>query len=618
MEALFRMKNKLNLCKQFLASNIGIIFFYLTPLATFLMVEVLEFGGSDSECMLPNSFAFWANLMFYYGVFLLFRAVTGRTRFSIIFLNLVFLIFGIINYYSIDIRNSPVVPWDLYAIGTAAQALDGFTWTIPPQVIACVAGCIIWWVITMRMKFPVPKVRGRVEAFAASAVMLTAFTLIATVGRDNFYISAWRQVTANRRNGMALNFTINMDSLFNEAPSDYSKENANTILSSVSSENTTEATAEQPNIIAIMDETFADLSILGDLNLENVDDVMPFVHSLSEDDNAITGQLVVPAFGGGTCNTEYEYLTSNTYTFFKSGSYPMLQYIHDETESLGSVLSEQGYKTVAMHPYYGSGWGRNRAYPLMGFDTFLDIDSFDEETTEYLRRYVSDNSSFDKIIETYESNNEESDDPLFMFNVTMQNHCGYDTVYDNFPETVEFEYDSLYPYTKQYLSLIQESDRAIQRLVEYFSEQDEPTIIVFFGDHMPYIENSFYNHLTLYSTKTDAEIEMDKHTVPFFIWANYDIEGYDAGRISANYLGPMTLEVAGAQMSEYQEYVYSLKKEYPVISATGCIDKDGIFVPLEMAAQDLHDYKIVQYENVFDSEGSNTGSSQSAAGSAAS
>ena len=80
----------------------------------------------------------------------------------------------------------------------------------------------------------------------------------------------------------------------------------------------------------------------------------------------------------------------------------------------------------------------------------------------------------------------------------------------------------------------------------------------------------------------------------------------------------MTLEVAGAQMSEYQEYVYSLKEEYPVISATGCIDKDGIFVPLEMAAQDLHDYKIVQYENVFDSEGSNTGSSQSAAGSAAS
>lgn len=341
-----------------------------------------------------------------------------------------------------------------------------------------------------------------------------------------------------------------------------------------------------------------------------------FVRSLSGDDNAITGQLVVPAFGGGTCNTEYEYLTSNTYAFFKSGSYPMLQYVHGETESVASVLSEQGYNTVAIHPYYGSGWARNRAYPLMGFDTFLDIDSFDDETTEYLRRYVSDNSSFDKIIETYEANEAESDNPLFLFNVTMQNHCGYDTVYDNFPETVEFEHDSLYPYTKQYLSLIQESDQAIERLVEYFSGQEEPTIIVFFGDHMPYIENSFYNYLTMYSDKTEAELEMDKHTVPFFIWANYDIEGYDAGRISTNYLGPLTLDVAGAQMSEYQEYVYSLMEQYPVISAVGCVNSYGVYVPLEMAAQDLHDYKIVQYQNVFDSEDS--ADAGSSAGSAAS
>ena len=121
MEALFRMKNKLTFCKQFLASNKGTLFFFLTPLATFLMVEVLEFGGSNSECMLPNSLAFWVNLLFYYGVFLLFRAVTGRTRFSIIFPNLVFLIFAIINHYSIAIRNAPVVPWDLYAAGTAVH-----------------------------------------------------------------------------------------------------------------------------------------------------------------------------------------------------------------------------------------------------------------------------------------------------------------------------------------------------------------------------------------------------------------------------------------------------------------------------------------------------------------
>ena len=126
-----------------------------------------------------------------------------------------------------------------------------------------------------------------------------------------------------------------------------------------------------------------------------------------------------------------------------------------------------------------------------------------------------------------------------------------------------------------------------------------------FGDHMPYIENSFYNHLTNGSMRTVAELEMDKHTVPFFIWANYDIreEDYeDIGRISANYLGPLTMKVAGAQLSEYQEYVYSLKEQYPVISSSGCINSNGAYVPLDMAASDLHDYKIVQYRNVFDND----------------
>lgn len=600
------MKNKLNLCKKYLASHFQEIFFYLSPLATFIMVEILEYGGIDSECLNPVKLSFWANILFYYGIFMLFRAITGRPRFTIIFLNFVFLIFGICNHYSIAIRNSPIVPWDLYAIGTAAEALGGFTWTIPVEVIACTIGCVIWWCLTIRlMKFSKQKIRTRVQSFALSAAMITGFVLFGTIGSGNFYISAWRQVTANRKNGMALNFTINMDALFVEEPTDYSKKTASTILSSVPADEITEETTVQPNIIAIMDETFVDLSILGDLGLENTNDVMPFVHSLSGQDNTITGQLVVPAFGGGTCNSEYEFLTSNSYAFFKGGSYPMLQYIHGKTDSLASVLSEQGYNTVGMHPYYGSGWNRKNAYPLMGFDTFLDIDDFDEETTEYLRRYVSDNSSFDKVIETYEKNNAESDSPLFMFNVTMQNHCGYDTTYENFPETVEFEFDSIYPYTKQYLSLIQESDRAIEQLVNYFREQEEPTIIVLFGDHMPYIENSFYNHLTNGSMRTVSELEMDKHTVPFFIWANYDIdeEDYDdIGRISANYLGPLTMKVADAQLNEYQEYVYSLMDQYPVISSSGCINKDGAYVPLDMAASDLHDYKIVQYRNVFDND----------------
>lgn len=585
--------------KQIFKTHCGLLFFYLTPLAMFLTVEILEFGN-ESYCMLPWTLAFWVNLMAFYGVYLLIRAITGRTHLTICLLNILFLILGTITYYSIDIRNAPVSPWDLTAAGTALNVLDGFDLTPPPQVIACIIGVFLWLFLSHRLKkagkYPKPALRERLESLAASVVLIVSFSLVAVFGQGNFYISTWRQVTANRQNGMVLNFVMNCGTLFNPEPSGYSEDTAKEILASTDGTYEVDEDEEQirPNIIAIMDETFSDLSILGDLHLTNVDDVMPFVHSLSKKKNTITGQLVVPAWGGGTCNSEFEFLTSNTYAFFQSGSYPMLQYVHQSTDSLASVLAAQGYQTVGIHPYYGSGWGRSRAYPLMGFEQFLDVEDFVDP--EILRRYISDKSSFEKVIEMYE--NKDKDTPLFCFNVTMQNHCSYDTIYDNFPEDVEFEHENIYPLTKQYLSLIKRSDESIKKLIKYFKKQEEPTIIVLFGDHQPYIENSFYNYLNSGSGKSSAELTMDQHTVPFFIWANYDIEGYDAGRISANYLGPLTLDTANLEMSEFQEYVYSLMDEYPVISCVGCIDKNGIQVPLEVA--DLSDYKIVQYHNVFD------------------
>ena len=192
-----------------------------------------------------------------------------------------------------------------------------------------------------------------------------------------------------------------------------------------------------------------------------------------------------------------------------------------------------------------------------------------------------------------------------MFNVTMQNHCGYDTVYDNFEESVSFTYDYAYPLAKQYLSLIKESDSAIEELIEYFRQSEEPTIVVFFGDHQAYIEDSFYTELFQDSNKSEAEIELDKHTVPYFIWANYEIdeEKYSdlPERISANYLGALTLDVAGLNLSQYQQYVYGLSDEWPVISSSGCVDSNGYLYSLDdpKVTEALADYKIVQYENVF-------------------
>ena len=204
---------------------------------------------------------------------------------------------------------------------------------------------------------------------------------------------------------------------------------------------------------------------------------MPFVHSLQNGaDNTITGYLNVSVCGGNTADTEFEFLTGNTMAFLPAGSIPYQQYIKDTTPSLASYLKGLGYETYAQHPYNASGWNRETVYPLLGFENMAFAPDY--LSRDVIRNYISDKTSFEKIIETYE--NKPEDKPAFIFNVTMQNHGGYTDTYWNFTNTINAKglgNDAL----NQYLSLIKLTDSDLSSLISYFKEQDEKTIIVFFG-----------------------------------------------------------------------------------------------------------------------------------------
>ena len=118
-----------------------------------------------------------------------------------------------------------------------------------------------------------------------------------------------------------------------------------------------------------------------------------------------------------------------------------------------------------------------------------------------------DRSDYYKIFEVYRY--KTPDTPLFMFNVTMQNHGGYiPDENDNFTQTIHLtgEYAGKYPEVDEYLSLVKESDKAIEELLAYFSEVDEPTAIIFFGDHQPNVPSAFYDEL-LRNTDGDSAPE---------------------------------------------------------------------------------------------------------------
>jgi len=353
---------------------------------------------------------------------------------------------------------------------------------------------------------------------------------------------------------------------------------------------------KRPNIIVIMDEAFSDLAVRGDFTTN--EDYMPFIHRLQQGaENTRTGYLNVSVLGGNTANTEFEFLTGNTIGFLPQGSVAYQQYVQKETPSLASYLKELDYHTVAIHPYYASGWDRDRVYPLLGFDEFLSQDDF--TNPKRIRNYISDESSFAKIIELYE--NKKEGEPLFVFNVTMQNHSGYEEEFHNFtPDITVDGIDS--KALSMYLSLVKQTDSALQGLIDYFSQADEDTMIVFFGDHQPttYVSNPILrNNKVNPETLTDEE-NLLKYKVPYVIWSNFDIEEQTDGETSANYLAMDVLENCDLPLPALQSSLTGLRKEYPVISAAGVREADGTLTTVKQCGEALNDYRSLEYYLLFD------------------
>ena len=382
-------------------------------------------------------------------------------------------------------------------------------------------------------------------------------------------------------------------------------------------------TKKQPNIIMIMNESFADLDALGDL--ETNIEVMPFFNSLKE--NTIRGSLQVSTHGGGTACTEYEALTGNSQSFLSAGAVAYSASMHDTSPSIAWNLRAQGYQTEAFHPYYASGWSREKAYAYMGFERFValedlvpqsilemtaadrigaiekEVDPSDGDV--YNRDYMSDHYDFKIVEDMYEARNKSR--PYFMFNVTIQNHGGYLDPSANFQEEVRItNMDGTYPQANRYLSLMHASDKAFEKLIGYFKNVKEPTIVVMFGDHLPSLEKEFYTELFGEAPENfDITKNQAYHQTPFVIWANYDIPEKDMGTISTNYLSPLILETAGLKLTDYERYLASLYKSLPVISNLGYVDTKGeafYQIPENQSAikRLVNDYQCVAYNNLMD------------------
>ena len=516
------------------------------------------------------------------------------------------LLIGLIDYFVVQFRSNPVMPWDIYSIKTAAVVADNYDYSLEPQAIICVGILLLifagTWFIPKWDKLLTPlRIAGSVIGLILLILLTNYVQTPQAVKTFHLYDKLFTPNTMTYKDGTVVAFLMQCQYLKVEEPKGYSKDKAESILADIESvvneplSSESESIEELPNIIVIMNEAFSDLSILGEYTT-NMDE-MPFMRSLMAGAyNTVSGYMDVPVLGGNTANTEFEFLTGDTMAFLPQGSIAYQQFVHEKMPSVASTLKALGYRTVALHPYRASGWDRSEVYPYFGFDVFYSQSDFTNPLI--YRKYISDQSDIEKVIEIYEQNPEQ---PLFMFNVTMQNHSSYSDVFDNFTPQIEVEgTDSV--ALNQYLSLLYESDKALEQLVQYFDRLDDPTIIVFFGDHQPTdsVVAPIYklNGESVYSL-TEEELRL-RYKVPYIIHANYDIEEEQNVPMSSNYLGIKTLELAGVTLNSYQQFVAENYRKYPSVSVLQIRDADGNVYSVDKKEELLNDYQILQYHHLFE------------------
>ncbi len=624
MKETIRKKAGLLLFRPF-GKKFSLAFFLLCPIVSFYLLELFIHNPFADIHFGLHLFSWLLYLLFYGICFFL----TGRLNIACALATFLVMAVGLLNYFVLTFRGSPILPWDIYSIGTAVSVADNQSFSLTPRTAAVCAGFIVLILLSLhcRGRFPL----GKFRLGAAAASLLSMAALVSYLQTDNakdflgIYREAFTQSYAYNQNGFVVSYLMNTRYLTIDKPAGYDEDGLTDEVDDLLGEDAlpvsgpagepdSDAAAgggeadSLPNIIVIMNEAFSDLSVVNDF--ETNKEYMPFFNSLTE--NAVCGTAYVSIIGGNTSNSEFEFLTGDTMAFLPAGSTPYQQYIDSDLPSYVDVLNQQGYRSIAMHPYYASGWDRELVYDALGFDESYFIDDF--AGAPRLRTYVSDWGMYEKIIDLFEE--KEDGEPLFLFGVTMQNHSGYSKDYSNFSVDVHVtDGDGDYHNADSYLSLIAQSDRAYERLIQYFSQTEEDTIIVMFGDHQPTnLETSFFNDvLGIDPSNMSLEDLVLRYQTPFKIWANFDIEEKTGIKMSVNYLATYLMELAGLTTSEYQQFLTEMYRTIPAVTANYVIDSEGNVYPYSVDADAsalpeelrsyLELYQELQYNHLFDDSG---------------
>ena len=396
-------------------------------------------------------------------------------------------------------------------------------------------------------------------------------------------------------------------------PNGYKPGLSNVILSEYM-EQPGDANAAPDQIYVIMNESFADFSMLGELKFN--EDPLENIHGLTG--SYAYGMCAASVFGGYTCNSEYEFLTGESMLFIPPSTNPYMTYTMHQHPSIVSDLDVLGYSSIAIHPFYAQEWKRSTVYPQFGFSNFISGETFSDDylidqnmdlfdivdgdilpfgnDLEYLRGFITDAECYRKVLEVTA---EEESDKNFIFLVTVQNHGGYNRLGGS-----ECEQLTESSAINEYFYLEQISDKSFIDFLNQLEDKNEKIVVLMFGDHQP----SFGDHQPYIDKEqllksryfSDEKAYAEDYVVPYIFWSNYDVEWNTPDFVSLNYLSAVLKQNCKLPLTQFDQFRLECMEEYPVITYHFCIDANGEYYSWRETPKDeiLQEYAIIQYDRL--------------------
>jgi len=276
------------------------------------------------------------------------------------------------------------------------------------------------------------------------------------------------------------------------------------------------------DVVVIQSETFFDILKYQDKLEKNglvIHDDTITQYFRQYQNEGISGQLYVPTVGGGTVNTEYEVLTGYGAKYFSKGSIVFTSVLKDATNSLPAYMKKYvgNMKTMAIHNHNADYWDRDRVYPLLDIDEFVDITQFTpEEQADLVGAWMSDKTIFDMTIRLLEKNPSTNN---FILPVTVQNHGpflgvkGSPIEVDNVTQKDGWE-------IRNYVANIKYSDEQLKIFMDYINSRTKPTMIVFYGDHKPDPNYDMFKNSPYYNENERINV----FSTDYFVWFNNAVQ----------------------------------------------------------------------------------------------